>query len=266
MIETPSPQRERNLQHLFMTTKAWTALLVLTTLHASPVRLCGSDLLGRLAKTSQDLVAIPSSGLYPLLHQMERERFVQSVWEEREHPGVRHRRFYALTPAGEERYQRLRREMQDACLRYRRFMTTAVQTTQSCMISSPGEDLPLSIQTFLRFWLLYDLTQEDYALAMKRKVEARFPLWRINDGTLYPLLYEMEEAEWIQGRWGHVQEGQPLPREAYGIRGEPQSRAVRLYTRTPKGKRLLADYGSQYLAKLQNWEQRAVFTEQYVYG
>ena len=82
------------------------ALLVLELLADGPSY--GNRLIDGIAELSGGLLAVNPNTMYPLLRSLDERGLVTSYWE---HPERRSRRFYALTPAGEEDRERLRAEV-----------------------------------------------------------------------------------------------------------------------------------------------------------
>ncbi len=78
-------------------------LLVLHLLGDGPSY--GNQLIERIAELTGGLLAVNPNTMYPLLRDLEQRGLVTAEWE---HPERRSRRFYALTPAGEDERERLR--------------------------------------------------------------------------------------------------------------------------------------------------------------
>ena len=78
--------------------KGTTTLLILSLLEAEPRH--GYELSKLIESKSRGVVRIHAASLYPLLYRLEKKRWIQGRWVEK--PGVRRRRFYQLTPAGEK--------------------------------------------------------------------------------------------------------------------------------------------------------------------
>jgi transcriptional regulator len=85
-------------------------LLVLKTLSAGPMH--GYAITQRIQATSEDFLRVEEGSLYPALHRMEQEGWIQAEWGMSE--TKRRARFYSLTTAGkkqlaseEESWQRL---------------------------------------------------------------------------------------------------------------------------------------------------------------
>jgi DNA-binding PadR family transcriptional regulator len=81
-------------------------LLVLHFLGAGPSY--GNQLMERIGQVTGGLVAVNPNTMYPLLRSLESQGFVAGEWE---HPERRSRRFYRLTPEGEQERGRLREEL-----------------------------------------------------------------------------------------------------------------------------------------------------------
>jgi DNA-binding PadR family transcriptional regulator len=82
------------------------ALLVLHLLGAEPSY--GNRLIELIGDLSGGLMAVNPNTMYPLLRSLEQRGLVTSYWE---HPERRSRRFYAITPEGEQERERLRAEV-----------------------------------------------------------------------------------------------------------------------------------------------------------
>lgn len=74
------------------------AMLVLRTL-ASEGRMHGYAITAHIQKVSRDLLRVEEGSLYPALHRMEQEGWIEAGWGTTEKN--RQARFYTLTPAGE---------------------------------------------------------------------------------------------------------------------------------------------------------------------
>ena len=68
----------------------------------------GYGLMQRIDKLCGDLIAVNTNKIYPLLRRLEERGFVSATWD---HPTKRSRRIYAITPAGIERLERIKRAM-----------------------------------------------------------------------------------------------------------------------------------------------------------
>ena len=73
-------------------------MLLLAALRRAGAPLHGYGLIEALREGSGGVFNFPEGTIYPALHQMERDRLIQSDWGA---SGSRRRRLYRLTPAGE---------------------------------------------------------------------------------------------------------------------------------------------------------------------
>jgi PadR family transcriptional regulator len=79
------------------------ALLVLRTLAAQP-GMHGYAITAHIQRVSADLLRVEEGSLYPALHRMEQEGWLESAWGKTEKN--REARFYSLTAAGREQLAR----------------------------------------------------------------------------------------------------------------------------------------------------------------
>lgn len=86
--------------------KGSTVTMILSLLHHQPMY--GYQIIKEIDHLSQGVFQFKEGSLYPLLHSLERNGWLQSTWEERE--TGRKRKYYRLTPAGEEALQRRHKE------------------------------------------------------------------------------------------------------------------------------------------------------------
>ncbi len=77
--------------------------LILQLLEAGPEH--GLGLMQRIESICQDLLAVNTNTIYPLLRRLEERGFVTGEWQ---HPTKRSRREYAITPQGRERLARIK--------------------------------------------------------------------------------------------------------------------------------------------------------------
>jgi PadR family transcriptional regulator PadR len=68
----------------------------------------GNQLMERVETLSRGLIAVNPNTMYPLLRQLEERELIEGSWE---HPERRSRRYYSLTDAGREEYDRLVRDV-----------------------------------------------------------------------------------------------------------------------------------------------------------
>jgi DNA-binding PadR family transcriptional regulator len=81
-------------------------LLVLHFLAGAPSY--GNQLMERVSELTGGLVAVNPNTMYPLLRTLEQQGLIAGEWE---HPERRSRRFYRLTPEGDEERRRLAGEL-----------------------------------------------------------------------------------------------------------------------------------------------------------
>jgi PadR family transcriptional regulator PadR len=79
------------------------ALLVLRTLSVRP-RMHGYAITAHIQRVSADLLRVEEGSLYPALHRMEHEGWLESTWGRTEKN--REARFYSLTAAGRKQLAR----------------------------------------------------------------------------------------------------------------------------------------------------------------
>jgi DNA-binding PadR family transcriptional regulator len=77
-------------------------LLVLHLIRRKPSY--GNFLIDSIERMTQGVVSVNPNTMYPLLRDLESRGMIEGDWE---HPDKRTRRFYSITPAGEEEYARL---------------------------------------------------------------------------------------------------------------------------------------------------------------
>ncbi len=68
----------------------------------------GNRLIEEIEAISGGVITVNPNTMYPLLRDLERRRLIAGRWE---HPDRRTRRFYSITAAGTEEYERLRDEL-----------------------------------------------------------------------------------------------------------------------------------------------------------
>jgi DNA-binding PadR family transcriptional regulator len=81
-------------------------LLVLHLIAAGPSY--GNQLMERIASMTAGVLHVNPNTMYPLLRRLESDGLIEGAWE---HPERRTRRYYSLTPRGEEEYRRLVEEV-----------------------------------------------------------------------------------------------------------------------------------------------------------
>jgi transcriptional regulator len=73
-------------------------LLILAQLEVEPTH--GYEICQRIGHRSDGVVTFNVASLYPILYEMERRKLIAGRWVEK--AGQRRRRYYRLTPAGQE--------------------------------------------------------------------------------------------------------------------------------------------------------------------
>lgn len=68
----------------------------------------GYGLMQRVDDICGDLIAVNTNKIYPLLRRLEERGFLTASWD---HPTKRSRRIYSITPAGQERLDRIKGSM-----------------------------------------------------------------------------------------------------------------------------------------------------------
>ena len=82
-------------------------LLVLHLIREKPCY--GNYLIDAIEKMTQGVVSVNPNTMYPLLRDLESRKMIEGDWE---HPDKRTRRFYSITEAGEQEYERLLDEIE----------------------------------------------------------------------------------------------------------------------------------------------------------
>jgi DNA-binding PadR family transcriptional regulator len=77
-------------------------LLVLHYINEGPCY--GNQLMERIASLTEGVLQVNPNTMYPLLRDLEGRGLIQGSWE---HPDRRSRRYYSITPQGEEMYDEL---------------------------------------------------------------------------------------------------------------------------------------------------------------
>ena len=80
-------------------------LLVLHLIAEGPTY--GNQLMERIADMTEGVLSVNPNTMYPLLYRLKEQGLIAAQWE---HPERRTRRFYSITPEGQEEYARLREE------------------------------------------------------------------------------------------------------------------------------------------------------------
>ncbi len=69
----------------------------------------GNQLIDAIETLTQGVISVNPNTMYPLLRDLEGKGLIEGSWE---HPDKRTRRFYSITPSGEEAYQSLLSEIE----------------------------------------------------------------------------------------------------------------------------------------------------------
>ena len=77
----------------------------------------GNGLIGRIKDLSGGVMSVSPNTVYPLLRRLEERGYVVGEWER---PDTRSRRFYTITPSGEEKYAEIKANMEEHLLRVKR--------------------------------------------------------------------------------------------------------------------------------------------------
>jgi PadR family transcriptional regulator PadR len=89
-------------------------LLVLHIVREEPAY--GNSIMGRIKEISAGAMSVSPNTIYPLLRRLEEKGYVEGAWER---PDTRSRRFYKITPAGEEKYAEIKGRFEVHLLRVR---------------------------------------------------------------------------------------------------------------------------------------------------
>ena len=81
-------------------------LLVLHYISSGPSY--GNQLMERISSVTAGVLSVNPNTMYPLLRSLEARGLIEGSWE---HPERRSRRYYAITEAGREEYERLERDV-----------------------------------------------------------------------------------------------------------------------------------------------------------
>jgi DNA-binding PadR family transcriptional regulator len=68
----------------------------------------GNQLMERISDVTAGVLSVNPNTMYPLLRQLEARGLIEGKWE---HPERRSRRYYSITKAGREEYERLHSEV-----------------------------------------------------------------------------------------------------------------------------------------------------------
>jgi len=89
-------------------------LLVLHMVREEPAY--GNAIMARIREISAGTMSVSPNTIYPLLRRLEEKGYVEGEWER---PDTRSRRFYEITPSGEEKYQEIKGRFEVHLLRVR---------------------------------------------------------------------------------------------------------------------------------------------------
>lgn len=92
----------------------------------------GFGLMQRIEGICNDLLAVNTNTIYPLLRRLEERGFITGEWD---HPTKRARRMYAITPAGRERLDRIKANM----LPYLDYLAASVDRLRRELYGSDSE-------------------------------------------------------------------------------------------------------------------------------
>ena len=76
----------------------------------------GNSIMARIREISAGAMSVSPNTVYPLLRRLEEKGYVKGEWER---PETRSRRFYAITPRGEQKYQEIKARFEVHLLRVR---------------------------------------------------------------------------------------------------------------------------------------------------
>ena len=76
----------------------------------------GNSIMTRIREISAGAMSVSPNTVYPLLRRLEEKGYVKGEWER---PETRSRRFYAITPRGEQKYQEIKARFEVHLLRVR---------------------------------------------------------------------------------------------------------------------------------------------------
>ena len=109
-IQPPRPQRTRGGERDPFTgelrKREVLPLLVLHFISDGPSY--GNQLMERISGVTAGVLSVNPNTMYPLLRQLEERELIEGSWE---HPERRSRRYYSLTDAGRQEYERLVRDV-----------------------------------------------------------------------------------------------------------------------------------------------------------
>jgi PadR family transcriptional regulator, regulatory protein PadR len=74
----------------------------------------GNSLMHKIRASTAGVMSVSPNTVYPLLRRLEEKGYVEGEWE---HPDTRSRRFYTITPKGEEKYEEIKERFEAHLLR-----------------------------------------------------------------------------------------------------------------------------------------------------
>jgi PadR family transcriptional regulator PadR len=89
-------------------------LLILHIVRGEPAY--GNSIMAQIREISAGTMSISPNTVYPLLRRLEEKGYVEGEWER---PDTRSRRFYRITPSGEEKYAEIKGRFEVHLLRVR---------------------------------------------------------------------------------------------------------------------------------------------------
>jgi DNA-binding PadR family transcriptional regulator len=89
-------------------------LLILHLVREKPAY--GNSIMAQIREISAGAMSVSPNTVYPLLRRLEEKGYVEGEWER---PETRSRRFYKITPRGEEKYREIKGRFEVHLLRVR---------------------------------------------------------------------------------------------------------------------------------------------------
>ncbi len=74
----------------------------------------GNSIIRGIKEATGGVMSVSPNAVYPLLRRLEEKGYVTGEWED---PETRSRRFYTITPLGEEKYAEIRERFEEHLLR-----------------------------------------------------------------------------------------------------------------------------------------------------
>ncbi|AHY47124.1 putative transcriptional regulators [Rubrobacter radiotolerans] len=76
----------------------------------------GNSIIRKMKEMSGGVMVVSPNTVYPLLRRLEEKGYLTAKWED---PDTRTRRFYTITPEGEEKYAEMKARFEEHLLRVR---------------------------------------------------------------------------------------------------------------------------------------------------